>query len=242
MLPLLQYALTELYTNRTGRVIASSEYQEMGGLSGTLSGRAEELLVDLGPANEAAVRRLFTQLVTPGEGAEDTRRRALVSELAGVPEIVFEVFSKARLITFDRDPVTREPTVEVAHEALIREWPRLRRWVEEDREDLRVLSHLTATARTWLERDRDPDELYRGARLAAGAALDTDEQLATLLALEARRLTDEETSAADQAVLSALTAIPVGSLASRSGRAWSGRWPSAATAALSWRPAAHRWR
>ena len=101
----------------------------MGRMSGTLATRADGLFADLGESNSAAVRRLFTQLVTPGEGTEDTRRRTSVSELAGVPEIVLEVYSRARLITFDRDPVTREPTVEVAHEALIREWPRMRTWV-----------------------------------------------------------------------------------------------------------------
>lgn len=165
-LPLLQYVLTELYANRAARLVTASEYQAMGRMSGTLATRADGLFADLGESNSAAVRRLFTQLVTPGEGTEDTRRRTSVSELAGVPEIVLEVYSRARLITFDRDPVTREPTVEVAHEALIREWPRMRTWVDDDRDDLRVLNHLAATARTWVERGRDSDELYRGARLA----------------------------------------------------------------------------
>ena len=171
MLPLLQYALTELYANRKGRRIDVSEYQAMGGMSGTLAVRADALFDDLGETNAPAVRRLFTQLVTPGERTDDTRRRVLVSELAGVPEMVLDVYDRARLLTFDRDPVTREPTIEVAHEALIREWPRLRRWVDDDRENLRSLNHLATTAREWDDGGRDDDDLYRGARLATAVEI-----------------------------------------------------------------------
>ncbi len=77
----------------------------------------------------------------------------------------------ARLLTFDHDPATREPTVEVAHEALIREWPRLRSWLDDDRDGLRIHRHLTETAATWIASDRDDGELYRGGRLEAAEHL-----------------------------------------------------------------------
>ena len=92
--------------------------------------RAEEVFADESHHGSAGPRprRVFTRLVTLGEGTEDTRRRVKRSELGDAPdvEVVHRCFGAVRLLAFDRDPATREPTVEVAHEALIREWPRLR--------------------------------------------------------------------------------------------------------------------
>ncbi len=146
-LPLLQYSLTELYEQRTGGQMTLRAYSELGGLAGAVAGRAEELCASVADVED--VRRMFTRLVTPGEGTEDTRRRARRSELAGVPHEVVDAFGGARLLAFDHDPATREPTVEVAHEALIRNWPRLSAWLAEDRDSLRVLRHLSDSARAW---------------------------------------------------------------------------------------------
>ena len=74
-------------------------------------------------------------------------------------------WAQARLLTLDRHPQTRVPTVELAHEALLREWPRLRAWISEDREALMALGHLREAAASWEALDRDPGTLYRGARL-----------------------------------------------------------------------------
>jgi WD40 repeat protein len=112
------------------------------------------------------------RLITLGEeGSEDTRRRVLRTELASVEvdgqamEQAVDVFGNARLLSFDRDPSTRGPTVEVAHEALLREWGRLRGWVEAAREDVRVHRRLVAAAADWTAADRDPSFLLRGSRL-----------------------------------------------------------------------------
>jgi DNA-binding SARP family transcriptional activator/tRNA A-37 threonylcarbamoyl transferase component Bud32 len=126
VLPLLQYALTELYQHRSGDVMTSASYREIGGVTGALGQRAEDVYDRLDPADQDGARRLFMRLVTPGEGVEDTRRRALRSELTICTDAVIDTFGAHRLLSFDRDPATRAPTVEVAHEALIREWPRLR--------------------------------------------------------------------------------------------------------------------
>ena len=168
-LPLLQYSLTELYEQRTGGRMTLAAYTDLGGLAGAVAGRAEDLSASVADVED--VRRLFTRLVTPGEGTEDTRRRARRSELAAVPDEIVDAFGTARLLAFDHDPATREPTVEVAHEALIRNWPRLRGWLAEDRESLRVLRHLSDSAGAWESRGRDSSELYRGARLAAATDL-----------------------------------------------------------------------
>ena len=169
-LPLLQYALTELFDERVGATMTLASYEAMGGVAGALTGRAEAILAGLRDADRPAVRRLFRRLVVPGEGTEDTRRRVVRGELARVPAAVIDAYGEARLLTFDLDPVTREPTVEVAHEALIRHWPRLRTWLDDDREGLRVHRHLTDAAAVWSARGRDSGDLYRGARLQTAAS------------------------------------------------------------------------
>ncbi|MFP4554817.1 MAG: BTAD domain-containing putative transcriptional regulator, partial [Actinomycetota bacterium] len=127
-LPLLQYALSEMFSRREGPVLTIAAYEATGGVAGALGRRAEELYEGLGPAGQEAARQVFLRLVSVDEFAADTRRRARQSELlslavdrAGV-ESVLNAFAGFRLLTFDREPVTRGPTVEVAHEALFTEW------------------------------------------------------------------------------------------------------------------------
>ena len=175
-LPLLQYALAELYERRDGTTMTLDSYRDIGGIAGALARKADELYATLAAdGDQSEVRRLFTRLITPGEGTEDTRRRVRRSELASVTEETIDVYGEARLLTFDVDPSTREPTVEVAHEALIQRWPRLRRWIDEDRDLLRLMRHLSEAAVAWDRLDRDPGELYRGGRLAS--ALEVEDRL-----------------------------------------------------------------
>jgi serine/threonine protein kinase/WD40 repeat protein/DNA-binding winged helix-turn-helix (wHTH) protein len=171
-LPLLQYTLTELFERDDSGVLSQQNYADLGGLAGALALRANDLYQVGSAAEQAATRRLFGRLITLGEGVEDTRRRVLMSELTPdrTTSAVIERFGRARLLTFDRDITTREPTVEVAHEAIIREWPRLRGWLEKDRQGLRIHRHLTTTAAAWNDRGRDDGDLYRGVRLEAAEA------------------------------------------------------------------------
>ncbi len=170
-LPLLQYCLTELYERRDGLVMTLAAYRELGGVSGALGRRAEEEYQSLDDEDQVAARELFTRLVTPGEGAADTRRRARRSELLALPvgaeamERVINGFGTQRLLTFDRDPATREPTVEVGHEALLTEWPRLKAWVDEDREGLRLVRRVGEASEAWAQAGREEADLLRGARL-----------------------------------------------------------------------------
>ena len=174
-LPLLQYALTELFERRESATLTSDAYRTIGGVSGALARRAEELYAGLDGDGQEAARRLFSRLVTLGEGIEDTRRRVRREEVteirsAGSIEEVIDGYGRQRLLSFDRDPVTHSPTVEIAHEALLREWPRLRAWIDADRDGLRILRHLSEAALAWRTLDRDPAELYRGARLESSLA------------------------------------------------------------------------
>ena len=185
-LPLLQFALTQAFDLSTGPIISIEDYRSVGGLSGALGRQAESLLLESDIAEQDACRRLFGRLVTLGEGTEDTRRRLRRSELPTdeSTDAAIERFGNARLLTFDRDAATREPTLEIAHEALIREWPRMRGWMDDDRDTLRTHRHLTVASTGWINREQDPNELYRGARLDAAEPL---------LASEAVRLNSDET-------------------------------------------------
>ncbi|MDQ3855204.1 MAG: hypothetical protein M3281_02260, partial [Chloroflexota bacterium] len=170
-LPLLQYALTELFERREGSLLTLQAYRESGGVQGALSRRAEELYEGLTGAEQEIARQVFLRLVTLGEGVEHTRRRVSLSELRtlGADEDtlvgVLELFGQYRLLTFDREPMTGEPTVEMAHEALIRSWPRLGSWLEDSREALRTQRRLLAETAEWLRADRDPSYLASGTRL-----------------------------------------------------------------------------
>jgi WD40 repeat protein/DNA-binding CsgD family transcriptional regulator len=167
-LPLLQYALTELFERRKGRTLTFAAYQEIGRVTGALARRADEIYNDLGENEQEIARQLFLRLVSLGEGTEDTRRRVRRAELSddsGRLDDIINAFGEARLLTFDRDPVTRGPTVEVAHEALIRQWTRVREWLNASREDLHLHRRLTDEVAEWIEADRAPGFLVTGARL-----------------------------------------------------------------------------
>jgi WD40 repeat protein/serine/threonine protein kinase/DNA-binding XRE family transcriptional regulator len=175
-LPLLQYALTELFEKRADSTLTKATYQAIGGVLGALGRRAEEVFQGLSEPDQAAARQLFLRLVTLGEAVEDTRRRVLRSELEALNDAsiqnptskiqnVLDVFGKHRLLTFDRDPITRGPTVEVAHEALLREWPRLREWLNESRADVRLQRKLAEEAAQWNGAQRDTSYLLIGAHL-----------------------------------------------------------------------------
>ena len=207
-LPLLQYALTELFERREGRMLTLQAYQSIGGVLGALGRRAEGVYQDLKAEDKDLARQLFLRLVTLGEGAEDTRRRVPQAELEALASparvrSVLEAFGAARLLSFDRDPVTRGPTVEVAHEALLREWVRLRGWLDESRADIRMQRLLGRATRDWLQGDQEPSFLLRGSRLAqfqewageTSLALTPDEQrfLEASLEDQARRREQQAT-------------------------------------------------
>jgi WD40 repeat protein len=170
-LPLVQYALTELYDRRHDGRLTLEAYREIGGVGGALAASAEHLYATRQPDGREAVRQLFLRLVTPGEGAADTRRRVPLSELSAIEvdtsamESSIDTYGRHRLLTFDRDPSTREPTVEVAHEALLGAWERLRGWIDEGREDLRMHGRLSDAANEWERSGPEPSFLLAGSRL-----------------------------------------------------------------------------
>ncbi|MFE5797746.1 hypothetical protein ACFQ8C_34915 [Streptomyces sp. NPDC056503] len=165
-LPLLSHALRETWRRRHGRTLAESAYEEAGGLHGALARSAEEFHARLTPAQAATARRVLLRLVAPGQGTQDTRRPADRAEFeVAAPDtaLVLERLARARLVTLDGS------TVDLAHEALLTAWPRLRGWIDEDRERLHVQRRLTEAADAWVSLGRDGGALYRGVRLSTAA-------------------------------------------------------------------------
>ena len=170
-LPLLQYALTELAERADGRTLTLDAYRRIGRVSGALARRADALFEPMNDRGRDACRHLFLRLVTLGEGTEDTRRRVRRSELATLTDpqamdSVIETFGRHRLLSFDRDPDTREPTVEISHEALLHEWARLRAWIEDAREGLRQQARISSATNEWQGAGRGAEYLLTGVRLA----------------------------------------------------------------------------
>lgn len=182
-LPLLQFALTELYERRDQKTLTQRAYREIGGVAGALVRRADELYASLDAQAQRITRQLFLRLVILGDGAEDTRRRLMRQEILSIGDkgqvsAILDLFGKYRLLTFDNDPKTRAPTVEIAHEALIRQWRRLREWLTSSRDDLRVQQRLGLSAAEWLRSGRDTSFLASGVRLIQFEQLLTSENIA----------------------------------------------------------------
>ncbi len=165
ILPLLQFTLAELFDARVDGRISEESLTDLGSLTGALGRRAEQVFGALDPDARTTARALFSRLVIPGDGEPDTRRRVRISELPAGAQPVVDAFVDARLLVTDREPTTREPTVELAHEALLERWDRLVAWVDDDRDWLVLLQHLSNAARAWESSGRAAADLYRGSRL-----------------------------------------------------------------------------
>jgi WD40 repeat protein/class 3 adenylate cyclase len=166
-LPLLSHALRATWELRDGRTLTVEGYRETGGVSSAIARTADRLVETTPDELHPLLRSVFLRLTGLGEGLADTRRRVDIDDLvpqgglAATVEAMLERLADARLVTL------REGTAEVAHEALIREWPALRTWLEEDREGLRLHRRLGDAARLWAAGGREPSDLYRGTRLEA---------------------------------------------------------------------------
>jgi WD40 repeat protein len=172
-LPLLQHVLLEVWRRRRGRLLALDAYVESGGVQGALAKHADAVYDELSEAQRDLTERVLLRLVQPGEGTEDARRRVDVEELvtagderAAVDAVVSRLADE-RLLTTSRDETSEARLVEITHEALLKGWPRLRSWVERDREALLAHRRLTEASREWERSGRDDGLLYRGVRLAA---------------------------------------------------------------------------
>jgi WD40 repeat protein/DNA-binding SARP family transcriptional activator len=165
-LPLLSHALLETWKRRSGHLMTLKGYHDAGGVRGAIALTAESTYQQLTSAQQNIARNIFLRLTELGEGTEDTRRRAEIGELATGDWTRHDVRQVLTLLADARLITTHENTAEVAHEALIREWSRLRAWLNEDREGLKLHRALTEATNEWELMERDASVLYRGARLA----------------------------------------------------------------------------
>jgi WD40 repeat protein/DNA-binding SARP family transcriptional activator len=184
-LPLLSHALAQTWANREGRTLTVDGYRAAGGIRGAVAQSAETLFQHLPPGQQQMVRDLMLRLVTTGPDGQAARspvpHRVVEGDTAR--ESLLETLVEARLVTTDGE------TIELAHEALVGAWPRLRTWLDEDVEGQPILRHLTVAADTWQAMSRPVSELYRGTRLAR--------------ALDWRDHTSSELTSTEQAFLDA---------------------------------------
>ena len=153
-----------------------TDLDEVGGVSGAVGRRAEQIYQSFDDRCRAAVQLVFLRLVSVTEEHGDTRRRVRRTELeqAGIAtddlDTVLAEYGRHRLLTFDRDPASRTPTVELAHEALLTDWERFAGWVDESREDLLARRRVESAARDWINAGTDASFLYSGGRLELAEA------------------------------------------------------------------------
>jgi WD40 repeat protein/DNA-binding SARP family transcriptional activator len=185
-LPVLSAALLELWQNRDGRRLRLAAYEHTGGVRGAVARLADDAYGRLDEEQRALARRVLLQLVDVRDDGSVERRRVPLAELdaEGNADVtpVLGLLADRRLLTISDD------AAELAHEALLREWPLLRGWIEDDLEGLRVHRSLRSSAREWREVDRDDGALYRGARLQEARSWSNRGE-ATLTGLEREFLT-----------------------------------------------------
>lgn len=161
-LPLLSHVLRETWGRREGPTLTVAGYRATGGIRSAVSQSAETLYDAMDAAQRARLRTLLLRLVMPSDDGAPVRARVPRSKVAADDEHqrLVEQLVKARLVSIDGD------SVQIAHEALVRVWPRLRDWLDDDVDGQRLFRHLTGAADAWDAMGRPESELYRGARLA----------------------------------------------------------------------------
>ncbi|HYN56273.1 MAG TPA: WD40 repeat domain-containing protein, partial [Motilibacterales bacterium] len=162
-LPLLSHALAETWEHREGEVLTVAGYRATGGIHSAVAQSAERLYDSLSLDDRDIVRSVLMRLVTPTPSGEPIAARVptrIFSATRDAPRLL-DLLVRARLVTISQDSAT------VAHESLVRAWPRLRTWLDEDAEGQRILGHLQVAADSWQTWGRPSEELYRGARLIA---------------------------------------------------------------------------
>lgn len=187
-LPLLQYVLSLLWEKRKHNTIQLTDYNAFGGLKKALETRADEIYNSFTKKQQKHCKNIFRKLVQPGDGTEDTRRRASLSELKDSEnskdeiEAILKDLSDERLITTQLSDNDDEAFAEVSHEALIRHWTKLQEWIAEDREQIRLQHQISAGAQDWQKHNRDEAWLLTGTRLSlAEDWLKSDKNQATKL-------------------------------------------------------------
>ncbi|MBX2885017.1 MAG: protein kinase [Granulosicoccus sp.] len=164
-LPLVAHSLVETWVRRHGNTLTIEGFKAAGGVAGAISQTADATYDhQLDSEGRKTMQALMLRLVAPGAGTPDTRRVLPRKELqteSGLHNIehVVELLTEARLLTID------DGNLQIVHEALLHRWPRLRHWIDESRDDLRVRQKITHAAQEWIGEGREEDLLFRGTPL-----------------------------------------------------------------------------
>jgi WD40 repeat protein len=158
----MSHALAETWQRREGRLLTIAGYHASGGIQGAVAQSAEQVYAQVRPEQQTLLRELLLRLVTPGPDGQPVRSRLPRRTVVTGPEsdALIDLLVGSRLVTSD------DGVVELGHEALVRAWPRLHQWLEDDLEGQQILHHLTTVADSWDSLGRPESELYRGVRLA----------------------------------------------------------------------------
>ncbi|NUT97686.1 MAG: hypothetical protein HOY78_37280 [Saccharothrix sp.] len=232
-LPLLSHTMRQTWRHRTGDGLTIEAYRATGGVLGAVAHTAERVYDQFTAEEKTVLRLLLVRLTALGDGTDDTRRPIARTEFDGVadPRVVADVLDR---VVEERLVVVDGTTIDLAHEAVIRAWPRLRRWLSEDRADLLVHRRLTAAAQTWRDLDEDPDALYRGGQLLTATAwaqrrgAECNETERAFLRASRARADDELRGARRrtrvlQRLVGALAVVLVGALVATGVAVWQGR-------------------
>lgn len=164
-LPLLEFALTQLWEKQQDAQLTHAAYEKIGGVEAALACYAQEVYNQLEIKQKKRAQQIFIQLVHPGQGAEDTRRVATRAEVGDENWDLVSHLADARLVVTGYDDKTSLETVEIVHEALIRNWGQLQEWMQQDRDFRYWQEQLRAAMRTWESSDKDEGGLLRGKPL-----------------------------------------------------------------------------
>jgi len=186
-LPLLSHALLATWEHSRGGRLTVSDYQASGGIRDAIARTAEHAYAALSPGEQEIARQLFLRLVHVGDDGREARARLPLTDLPGdatVAAAVLERFVGQRLVTMDRDEA------DITHEALLGAWPRLRGWIDANREDIRVRRFITVAAQGWAAGGQEPAALLRGGQLALAAGWTATEAHRAALSQDARDFVD----------------------------------------------------
>lgn len=165
-LPLLEFALTQIWDRQSGNLITHAAYDDIGGVKQALARHADAVCSRFSPEGRENLRKIFIQLVRPGEGTEDTRQVASREQFTRENwKLITQMLATERLVVTGQNEETGRETVEVVHEALIRNWEPLRKWMDEDRGFRVWQNNLRQAMQTWEQTGKDAGALLRGVRL-----------------------------------------------------------------------------
>ncbi len=174
-LPLLEFTLSLLWDKHDKWYLTHKAYEEIGGLEKALAKYAGGVLNPLSAVDKERAERIFIQLVSPGEGTEDTKRKATRGEVGEDNWDLVEFLANHRLVVTGWDESSQQETVEIVHEALIREWGMLREWIDENRDKLRQKHKIETIAEEWRDKGKSKDYLLMGKQLANAKAFQQEE-------------------------------------------------------------------